>query len=424
MDKKEVSDTLGAAKIYLQRLKCLDKELQVAEKQVDNTYLEAEQIINDTFSNLKDTIIKILIGRRQNLIDQAQKVRKEGLTPLRDCRSVISDKMKSTLDLLKLGDSLLSGTNKNIGTFTQKSTVLGALPEVPELTEVPYISFQYEVNLEDELRRICSQIGEVSRIAPVQISELVQKPGAILVEWSVNADDERGSDIQYFRLQRAYGDVLNDKHLVANFVDCFEGLDTQFLAKDIQPNQPYSFRVCCKYEGSTEWSPWSLAKVAFTELKHFSWRFSQDYIVTNENKIARCTKSYPEVLFSEGPQFLIGHSIDFIFLEADSTDGIIGLLTEDAYTSVNHLRYITDGSFFIQRSGSIFVEGIEKSTKLPEFTKGQTISFTCEAVNENKVRVNIDSCNKRVTYEWPISLDTKMYFAAQFYSDKWKVMVE
>lgn len=74
MDKKEVSDTLGAAKIYLQRLKCLDKELQVAEKQVDNTYLEAEQIINDTFSNLKDTIIKILIGRRQNLIDQAQKV--------------------------------------------------------------------------------------------------------------------------------------------------------------------------------------------------------------------------------------------------------------------------------------------------------------------------------------------------------------
>lgn len=145
-----------------------------------------------------------------------------------------------------------------------------------------------------------------------KISELVQKPGAILVEWSVNADDERGSDIQYFRLQRAYGDVLNDKHLVANFVDCFEGLDTQFLAKDIQPNQPYSFRVCCKYEGSTEWSPWSLAKVAFTELKHFSWRFSQDYIVTNENKIARCTKSYPEVLFSEGPQFLIGHSIDFI----------------------------------------------------------------------------------------------------------------
>lgn len=84
--------------------------------------------------------------------------------------------MKSTLDLLKLGDSLLSGTNKNIGTFTQKSTVLGALPEVPELTEVPYISFQYEVNLEDELRRICSQIGEVSRIAPVQV-----KIGIILI---------------------------------------------------------------------------------------------------------------------------------------------------------------------------------------------------------------------------------------------------
>ncbi|CAH0553936.1 unnamed protein product [Brassicogethes aeneus] len=424
MDKNEVFDTLQAAKVYLHRLKSLDNELESAEKQIDNTFDETEKIINDTFHNLKETITKILVKRQEHLLEQARKVKKGGRHPLEDCRSVVQEKIDCTEKLLKMGDLLLSGKVDGVNEFMKNSSLLGALPEVPELTEVPFISFQYEICNENELTKICSQIGEISRIAPIQISNLGERPGAILVEWQVVENEERCTDIQAFRLQRAFGDVVKEKHLIANFVECYKGLDTQFLVRELQANQLYSFRVCCMFEGSNDWSPWSLPQVSKTNLKSFSWKPSADYTLSNENKIAQTTSNAPEVLISEGPQFLVGHSVEFTLLEVDSSEALIGLLTNEAQTNVNDFKQITDGTFFIDRSGRIYVDRVEKSTMLPEFTKGLNVSFTCELVNNNKVRVNIDSSDKRVTYEWQISPDSKIYFAAQFYSDKWKIMVE
>lgn len=51
----------------------------------------------------------------------------------------------------------------------QKSSSLGNLPEIPELKEVPYISFQYEPKVEKEVLLLCSYFGEVLKIAPVQV---------------------------------------------------------------------------------------------------------------------------------------------------------------------------------------------------------------------------------------------------------------
>jgi len=82
-------------------------------------------------------------------------------------------------------------------------------------------------------------------------------------------------------------------------------------------------------------------------------------------------------------------------------------------------------ALFCFHSGCVFVDGKEKTTKLPKLDKGSKVSFTCEHIQENKIRVNIDSNNKTVTYDWNISSpDLKLYFAICFRECEWKVLVE
>jgi hypothetical protein len=48
----------------------------------------------------------------------------------------------------------------------------------------------------------------------------------------------------------------------------------------------------------------------------------------------------------------------------------------------------------------------------------------CELIHGDKVRVNIDTCDKQVTYDWQISKTDKLYFAALLQSPASKIMVE
>lgn len=100
--------------------------------------------------------------------------------------------------------------------------------------------------------------------------------------------------------------------LVFHFFSTDLGLDTQFLIKDLKDYQSYSFRVSCKFEGTTEWSPWSLAQVACTTLKHFTWKYNSNYEYSNEYKVAKPVGSCEDMLYSDGAQISIGHSIDFM----------------------------------------------------------------------------------------------------------------
>ncbi|KAJ8931938.1 hypothetical protein NQ314_015105 [Rhamnusium bicolor] len=410
MDNKEILDTLKAAKQYLSRLKLLDNEIESAVKQIINTFEETEKNIHETFSNLKDSLVNILNKRENCLLDQAKKARKDGLAPLEECRIVILEKIETTNKLINIGNSVINGSSDNLDKFTKDACLLGSLPEVPELKEVPFISFHYEPTSEIEVKDILGQFGDVCRIAPIQITELIEKPGAILVEWQSIENEDRMTDIQEFRLQRAFGDVIMEKHLLVNFNDCYKGLETQFLVKDLQVDQPYSFRVCCKFEGTLEWSPWSLPQVSKTTLMPFSWKTHEDYFMSNDNKIAKPIKNSPRVLYSDGPQFCVGHSVEFTFLDVDPSDAIVGLASENHYNTFCDLNSAWENSFFINRNGRIFVDGVEKATRLSDFTTGLKVCFTCDLVNDQKVRVNIDSNDKRVTYDWLINPNSKMFF--------------
>lgn len=176
MDKKEVTDTINDAREYMKRLKNLNDELHYAEQQITSTANEAERNIHAVFSNLLNEITLALGSRRDDLINQSKKIQHDGLVPFEECKKVVTQKITNTVNLVKLGSNLLNrqnGAEVCLEEFRKKSSLLGSLPEVPPLKEVPYISFQYELGIEKDLINSCSNFGSVIHIAPVQVKYLI-----------------------------------------------------------------------------------------------------------------------------------------------------------------------------------------------------------------------------------------------------------
>lgn len=67
-------------------------------------------------------------------------------------------------------------------------------------------------------------------------------------------------------------------------------------------------------------------------------------------------------------------SINFQFLEVDSTEATIGLITENLQNSLKDLKLAEESSFVLTRKGKIFIDGVEKATVMPEFSKSLKVS--------------------------------------------------
>jgi len=97
--------------------------------------------------------------------------------------------------------------------------------------------------------------------------------------------------------------------------------------------------------------------------------------------------------------------------------------------------------------GSVFVDGQEKTTRLPAITSGSTILFDTELLPSEKVRVTIEVSEKIITFDWPLpdrptqtsastlstfgagcekedKNQTSLFFAARLSSASWSVTVE
>lgn len=74
MDFKEISDNLSAAKQYLRRLQKLREEVENAEQQIISTAEETERKIEVTFSNLLNYIVEVLNKRKNELLQESNKV--------------------------------------------------------------------------------------------------------------------------------------------------------------------------------------------------------------------------------------------------------------------------------------------------------------------------------------------------------------
>lgn len=67
--------------------------------------------------------------------------------------------------------------------FNNLFRVFTSLPEVPALVDVPSVSAQLDDSLLGLLRDRVSRHGSVSSHPPVQIEDLQERPGSILVRW-------------------------------------------------------------------------------------------------------------------------------------------------------------------------------------------------------------------------------------------------
>jgi hypothetical protein len=96
--------------------------------------------------------------------------------------------------------------------------------------------------------------------------------------------------------------------------------------------------------------------------------------------------------------------------------------------------------------GGVFVDGQEKTTRLPAVVSGSSVTFDTELLPSDKVRVTIEVSEKIVTFDWPLperpppsgnllsSLGpgcgkedrnkTCLYFAARLSDTNWSITVE
>ncbi|XP_063222608.1 cytokine receptor-like factor 3 [Bacillus rossius redtenbacheri] len=425
--KKSISEIVETARDYAAKLEELIESVQRAEMQIRSSAGATLAEIDSAFDQLARTLSCELERRRERLRREALDMQDESLGPLEACRELIAGKLATTRGYIAQGRHLLDGTagHDEALAFADQASQLGSLPAVPNLEEVPELSFQCAVaGVARELAREVRAIGAVSRMGPVQLTDLSAKPGALLVHWE-EVDYERAVDVHSFRLQLAYGDVRGQEQLEAcNYHDVYEGPERQFLVRDLQPDTPYTFRVCCRAEGSAGWSAWSLPRVAATAQPPFRWDDSNtNYVVTNEGKIASKVSAEQSLLLSSAAQFGPCHSIEFTVLECGVGCSDEGLGLVDELTEKDTL--VQPGCFFINTKGSVFVDGVEKTTRLPALQKGSKVCFTCEHIRAGRMRVNVDSGDKAVTYDWDVhSLGQKLYFALCFGQAGWKVLVE
>lgn len=75
--------------------------------------------------------------------------------------------------------------------------VFSSLPEVPALVDVPCVSAQLDDSLLGLLRDRVSRHGSVSSHPPVQIEELQERPGGILVRWCKVSKGNTKKILQY-----------------------------------------------------------------------------------------------------------------------------------------------------------------------------------------------------------------------------------
>ena len=54
---------------------------------------------------------------------------------------------------------------------------------MPSLSEVPYITADFSEDLYSEVQSLIASHGKIFERAPVQISEIEERPGALLVKW-------------------------------------------------------------------------------------------------------------------------------------------------------------------------------------------------------------------------------------------------
>ncbi|XP_069785952.1 cytokine receptor-like factor 3 isoform X2 [Narcine bancroftii] len=362
------------------------------------------------------------------LLHEVDKVEDESIKPLDDCQKLIEHGVNTAEELLQEGEAaVLCGTaEEKLGSFTKKALQiqLDSLPEVPSLVEVPSLSVQLDEGFLSSVKDRISTHGAIASRPPVQIEELTERPGGILVRWCKEDDDFVP---QEYRLQFC-------KSSSGHFEDVYLGPDTEFVVLHIDPHVGYIFRVCARGEGRREWSPWSIPQTAHTTLSAHEWITGCEGFSLSSRRDMALRNDSPTfgVLYSKEPTYTSGQTLTFRMEAAglpDKRDSIgVCVKPQNGCDSLQR-----DKAVCISSNGAVFVNGKEMTNQLPCVSTGSSITFDMEVVSFGstfndaasfKLRVIISSGNREVVFDWLLDQPCDaLYFGCSFVYPGWKVLV-
>ncbi|XP_037648198.1 cytokine receptor-like factor 3 [Sebastes umbrosus] len=435
---QEAKESIEAAQNYRSELQQRLHGLNQARKQVRGSSSQAREALRRHFTELQAAAGRLLTERLATLLAEVDAIEADSVKPLDDCQSLIEHGVGQADELLREGEAALrcglGEKEDKLGSFTKKAThiQLDSLPEVPALVDVPCVSAQLDDSLLSLLRDRVSRLGSVSSHPPVQIEELQERPGSVLVRWCKVDEDFAAAD---YRLQYRRSGSGGSQ-----YEDAYIGRDCEFLVLHLDPHTDYLFRVCARGEGRTEWSPWSIPQTGYTTLAPHEWcPGTEGYILSSRRNIALrndSSQSRCPVLYSNTPTYFCGQTLTFKMSAAGQMDRRDSLgVCVDSGKGVESLQ--RDQAVCISTNGAVFVNGKEMTNQLPGITVGSAVTFDMEVVNlfpvsnnnlseggNFKLRVTIGSGNREVVCDWLVDQAVDcLFFGCSFVHSGWKVLV-
>uniref|UniRef100_A0A8D1MSU3 Cytokine receptor-like factor 3 n=1 Tax=Sus scrofa TaxID=9823 RepID=A0A8D1MSU3_PIG len=306
---QEARENVEAAQSYRRELGHRLQGLQEARRQIKESASQTRDVLKQHFNDLKGTLGKLLDERLVTLLQEVDAIEQETIKPLDDCQKLIEHGVNTAEDLVQEGEiAILGGVgeqNEKLWNFTKKAShiQLDSLPEVPLLVDVPCLSAQLDDSILNIVKDHIFKHGTVASRPPVQIEELVEKPGGIIVRWCKVDDDFTAQD---YRLQFR-------KCTSSHFEDVYVGSETEFIVLHIDPNVDYQFRVCARGDGRQEWSPWSVPQTGHSTLVPHEWTAGfEGYSLSSRRNIAlRNDAESSGVLYSSAPTYFCGQTLTF-----------------------------------------------------------------------------------------------------------------
>ncbi|KAJ3601087.1 hypothetical protein NHX12_032060 [Muraenolepis orangiensis] len=364
---------------------------------------QARDVLRRHFSELQGGASRLLAARLAQLLSQVDALEENSLRPLTACQTLILQGVGQADQLLREGEAALRcGLEEDqLRSFNQKAlnVQLDSLPEVPALVDVACVSAQLDDSVLEVLKERLPSHGSVSSRPPVRITQLQERPGAMLVRWA--------------KYRRSTGGGA--------YEEAYVGGDCEVVVVHLDPQTEHLFRVSARQDGRSAWSPWSVPQGGSTSLAPHEWSPGVDgYILSSRRNIAMRCDSAPSVSAAG---------------QADHRDGV-GVCVERESGRETLQR---DQSVCISTKGAVFVNGKEMTNRLPALALGSAVTFDTEVValfpassgdslSEGganvKLRVAIGCGSREVVFDWLLEARVDgLFFGCCFAHVGWKVLV-
>ncbi|XP_060581316.1 cytokine receptor-like factor 3 isoform X2 [Ruditapes philippinarum] len=439
---QNVIDTIDNASVQKHGLTEQLNSLNQAKQQIQHSSKIASEQVRNHFENLRKILNESLEERMSEMLAEVQALEKSNLEPLNQCADMINLSLEDAASCISEGKTLLAnGPETDIDALLKFKDAphtkdLHELPEVPSLSEVAFISVNFVEGVANRFQDLIADEGRVSDRAPVNITEVEERPGALLVTWEEEDDETEASE---FRLQYCYGEITAWDVGKATFNTVYTGSNTTHLVKRLRYNMPYSFRVSCRIDD--HWSTWSVPRVAQTRIPPYQWdENTEGYSTSNENRTGTRCNGLTRVLYSKSQCYRAGFQLSFRILDSGEKSPFDGLGIAVTNDDIDTMK--REGAVFLACDGTVFIDGQEMKTRLPCLTRNSSISIETETLPNGKVRVSVQVGDKELTFDWkvdklvtlgmigglgmtPLTESTQCFFFGMIFShEDWKISVE